>query len=108
MIYEFKSQATGTVVMTREVAEMLLDIIGKQPGPTGIITVEQMPAALARLQDYVPEGEERGNSTATPADDADPDNADEEPPVPLKTRAYPLIEMIREAHKGGKDITWGV
>ena len=46
MLYEFKSRATGNLVMTQKVAERLLAIIGKAPGPTGIILPEQMPAAI--------------------------------------------------------------
>ena len=49
MIYEFKSRATGTVIMTKPVAEWILQIIGKAPGRTGIVTVDQMPGAVDAL-----------------------------------------------------------
>ena len=54
MIYEFKSRATGSVVMTKPVAEWILKIVGKTPGATGIVTVDQMPAAIAALRTTVP------------------------------------------------------
>ena len=50
MIYEFKSRAAGTVVMTQGVAENILELIGKSPGPQGVITVEQIPAAIQTLE----------------------------------------------------------
>lgn len=105
MIYEFKSQATGTVVMTSDVAEMLLEVIGKEAGATGIITVEQMPEALDKLRNYRPPDPHAENAT----DDASQGDDDEnEPPIPLRTRAVPLIEMIERALDAGKSITWGV
>ena len=58
MIYEFKSRATGTVVMTKSAAEWILGVIGKTPGPTGIITVDQMPGAIEALRQAV-EAEKR-------------------------------------------------
>ena len=50
MLYEFKSKATGNVVMTGPVAERLLAIVGREPAAKGIFTVEQMPEAIAALQ----------------------------------------------------------
>ena len=47
MLFEFKSRATGSVVMTADVGKKVLPLIGKSPDPQGIITVNQMPAAIA-------------------------------------------------------------
>lgn len=103
MIYEFKSRATGSVIMTEDIAEKLLKVIGKEPGSTGIVTVEQLPAAVAALRNKLPaEGpDERQEST---------DDGDDEPKssVSLQQRAFPLIEMMETALKAGKDVTWGV
>ncbi len=114
MIYEFKSKATGSVVMTQPVAEQMLSIIGKEPGPQGIITVEQMPAAVAALEQAIAQqraaGDDRasaaGSAAPQPSDAADP--VDEVRVVSLGQRAWPLIEMLRDAHKARRDITWGV
>lgn len=99
MIYEFKSQATGTVVMTKPVAEALLEAIGKDIGPRGVITVEQMPAAIARLREV------SDNERDPDAADGD-DSGNDEEIVPLSMRAWPLIEMLGQAHAAGKDVTW--
>ena len=50
MLYEFRSRATGTVVMTADIAEPLLRAIGKLPGRTGIVTAAQLPAAIDSLE----------------------------------------------------------
>ena len=116
MIYEFKSRATGTVIMTRPVAEWILQIVGKTPGPTGIVTVEQMPGAIAALRKAIDDerqalrAERQGGAqrhAGAQDESATTDDADS-PTVSLAQRAFPFIEMLEAAHKAGKDVTWGV
>ena len=116
MIYEFKSRATGTVIMTRPVAEWILQIVGKTPGPTGIVTVDQMPGAIAALHKAIDDerqalrAESRGGTqgqAGAQGEDAAADDADSHT-VSLAQRAFPFIEMLEAAHKAGKDVTWGV
>lgn len=108
MLYEFKSKATGTVTMTGEVAERILAIVGKEAGPKGIFTVEQMPDAIAALQAAI-EREKRETNAQDP-DDEDDDERDAPRPVAvsLAQRAWPLIDALREAHRAGQPVTWGV
>lgn len=105
MLYEFKSKATGNVVMTQKVAERLLAIIGKSPGQTGIIIPEQMPAAIAALEAAV--ATERASAAAEPGED-DERETGRPAPVTLAQRAWPLIDMMRAAHAAKREITWGV
>lgn len=107
MIYEFKSRATGSVVMTQEIGELMLKAIGKAPGPTGIITVAEMPAALAALRNPAAGGAPDDTPPGGKSDD-DGDAKDVAEPISFSQRAWPLIQMIEQAHKAGKDITWGV
>ncbi|NLD55540.1 MAG: DUF1840 domain-containing protein [Burkholderiaceae bacterium] len=123
MLFEFKSRATGSVVMTNDVGKRVLPLIGKTPDPKGIITVEQMPAAIAALEaacrrekelaEAAKEKARRGgrDDPATSTGDADrSDQDDEDDPqlIGICQRVLPLIEMMRTAHAAGKDITWGV
>lgn len=111
MIFEFKSRATGSVIMTRPIAEWILQIVGKTAGATGIITVEQMPDAIAALRKAIDEERQalraRAAEDREPGEDASADDRDTYP-VSLAQRAFPFIEMLEAAHKAGKDITWGV
>ena len=50
MLYKFKSQAAGDVIMLDLNGEQMLSIIGKEPSPKGIITLQQIPAAIAALE----------------------------------------------------------
>jgi hypothetical protein len=105
MIYQFKSRATGTVVMTKIVGDTMLDIVGKTPAPQGIITVAQMPAAIEALRSAAQ------SSLRKPVGQPDPDDPDGEDVDKLPSlaqRAYPFIEMLEAAQRAGKDVTWGV
>lgn len=111
MIYEFKSRATGSVIMTKPVAEWILQIVGKTPGATGIITVDQMPGAVAALRKAIDEERRALRAEAeagTTPEEGGAEAADETYPVSLAQRAFPFIEMLEAAHKAGKDVTWGV
>ena len=109
MIYEFKSRATGTLVTTQEVAERILQIIGRPAQAKGVILPEQMPAALEALKQAI---DNERNSKAAPSPkrpavtETDIDHV--EPEVSLASRGFPFLEMLREAYAARKEITWGV
>ena len=123
MLYEFRSRATGTVVMTADVAEPLLRAIGKEPTPSGIVTVAQLPEIIARLEraraqstmeapartDHPPTQTSTHPSTQ-PSTKAlthlDPEMP--EPPVSFGARAWPLLDLLQAAHAAGRDVVWGV
>src|SRR5674476_1494578 len=50
MIYKFKSQAAADVIMLQLNGDQMLTIVGKEPSPQGIITVAQIPVAIAALE----------------------------------------------------------
>ena len=106
MLYKFKSQAAAEVIMLPNTGDEVLKIIGKTPGPTGIITVEQIPAAIAALQAEI----KRRETAPAQEEEQEDKNAStpEEDPIPLGRRAVPFIELLRLSAEGGKDVVWGV
>jgi hypothetical protein len=107
MLYKFKSKAAGDLIMLEPNGRRVLEIIGKDPAPKGIIESAQMPAALAALD------------AAIAREEADQQQAIEEarakgevPPrfgdVSLRQRAVPFMDMLRRCDKAGQDIVWGV
>jgi hypothetical protein len=106
MIYKFKSKAAGDVIMLGPTGDRILGAIGKEPASKGIIEVADMPAAMKAIE------------AAIAADEAEASRADEEarangqtpPPrgITLRQRAWPLVEMMKLAHRDGHDIVWGV
>lgn len=113
MLYKFKSQATADVIMLRENAEELLKIISKEPGPTGIVTVAQVPAAVAALKaeiqrrESLPAGDQAADDVCHQVAGADA-AAGQEEPISLRRRAAPFIEMLERSAALGKDVVWGV
>ena len=117
MLFEFKSRATGSVVMTADVGKKVLPLIGKTPDPKGIITVDQMPGAIAALEaacrretELAAAAKNKVKGVATPQEpNAAADPLDDDPHlIGICQRVYPLIEMLKASHKAGRDITWGV
>ena len=119
MLYEFKSRAAGAVVMLGPVAERLLAVVGKEPGPKGIFTVEQMGPAIAALEAAIArEKAELAELAARgwQADDSD-DQQETDPEerarraaqaVTLGQRAWPLIDLLKTAQAAEQVVTWGV
>ena len=50
MIVTFQSKASGDVIMFGDVAHRMMELMGKEVGDQGIVTVAQLPAALASLK----------------------------------------------------------
>jgi len=98
----FRSRAASQIIMYSDAAQRLLDIIGKPMAERGVITKEQVDAALARLVEAV---EQEKASRVGPADE---DDSLTSRPVSLQQRAFPLIEMLRAARKQGVEVTWGI
>lgn len=107
MLYKFKSQAAADVIMLRPNAEELLQIIGKQPGATGIITVAQAGPAIAALRAEVQRREAEGVVDPADGQTLSGDAAQEEA-VSLRRRAAPFIDLLERSSAAGKDVVWGV
>ena len=105
MIYKFKSQAAGDVIMLQPNGDQMLNIIGKGPTPQGIVTVEQIPAAIAALQAAIKVHEAAESRRAKHPDEEVDVEADS---VMLRHRAGPFIELLRLSAEAGKDVVWGV
>ena len=107
MLYKFKSKAAGDLIMLEPNGRRVLQIIGKDPAPKGIILPQEMPGAVTRLEE------------AIAAEEAEHQQAIEEakasgqvPPtfefVSLRQRAVPFIDMLKRCAKEEKEIVWGV
>jgi hypothetical protein len=106
----FRSRAAAEIYMFAESARRIFEIIGKADAPRGVITAEQVPEALARLQAAVDAEREQLKEQADEAEDADRRGEPAPPPraITLGQRAYPLIAMLRAAQADGVEVTWGV
>jgi hypothetical protein len=106
----FKSSACADTIYFGDVAKRMMELMGKDPDDKGIVTVEQLPDAIARLKSAIEEDktmhrqqvleEERG----TEADG----KGGSRPSVSLTQRALPLLSMLEESLAEKKPVVWGV
>jgi Fe-S cluster assembly ATPase SufC len=100
MLYKFKSKNAGDVIMLQANGRTVLEVIGKDAGPAGIILAAQMPAAIEALKAAIALEESH---------DEKPDQDAVQGDAPgLRQRATPFIDMLSRNHKAGTDVTWGV
>lgn len=113
MLVTFKSKAAAEVLMYEEHAKRILDLLHKDV-KRGIITSPETANAIATLEAEIaksklhPESEEVQGDVTMHHDESDDD--EHEPPelVSFATRAYPLLEMLRAAHRSGDNVMWGI
>lgn len=109
MLITFKSKASGDVIMFADVAKRLLEIMGKEPTDKGIVTVEQLPEALARLRKAAEEDRAAQRATQARRDAAGGEETHGgQGGVSLSQRAVPLIELLEWSVKKAVPVTWGV
>lgn len=105
MIYKFKSKAAGDLIMLEPQGRRMLDIIGKDAGPKGIITAAQLAGAIAAVEAAVAQDDARRQAI-------EPSSQEEAelPPesVSLRQRAKPFLDMLRRCHAAQADVVWGV
>ena len=107
MLYKFKSKVAADVIMLEDNGKRVLEIMGKSPGPQGIILPAQMPAGIAALQAAITDEEAQRKQALDEArargEPAPPLN-----PIGLRQRAHPFIAMLQTCAKADKEIVWGV
>jgi hypothetical protein len=116
MIVTFKSAASADVIYFSDVAKRMLELMGKDMGEKGIVTVEQLPEAIARLKAAIAEDKAQHRAHVLDHGDGDdgevktekaPDGATR-PFVSLTQRAVPLLAMLEESLGEKKPVVWGV
>ena len=105
MLYRFQSRATSDFVMLETHARQLLEIIGKPVQPQGIVTVEQIPAAIAALESALAREAANAHNHDDHVVEGHDDNAEKQH-VGLHQRAAPLLHMLKDSLAEKKDVTW--
>jgi hypothetical protein len=106
MLFIFKSASTADLIMHEKNGKEILALLGKNPDDVcGIITAEQLPAAIATLQAATLADKRRPPAAG---EQATPDEARDEQPVNLAQRALPFIQMLERAAAEDEPIVWGV
>lgn len=100
MLVRFKSDVGG-FTMFGDVAVKLLRMTGHSGTVPGAIPAADIPAALARLEKAMAV-QPASKPAQTDADQA----PDKPPPVSLRQRAFPMLELLRNAAREECGILW--
>jgi len=107
MLYKFKSKATGDLIMLEPQGRQILSILGKEPGPQGIIESVDMVSAITALRAAV-EHEEAAHAQACRDAQARGEASPMRPSITLRQRVVPFIDMLQRAHAQDVNVVWGV
>ena len=114
MLITFTSKAAAEVLMYKEHAKRILDLLGKDAS-RGVITAAEAPHAVDVIEKEIAESRMHPASEEVQRDvnahhNEQNDDSEHEGAeiVSFSTRAYPLLEMLRAAKAGGNDVLWGV
>ena len=109
MLYKFKSKAAGNLIMFEVHGDQILRLIGKEPGPKGILTVAELPSAIAVLERLRQESEVGSKgSTGSTGSTGNPQATRAPHEVSLAQRAQPFRVMLERSFKEGQEVVWGV
>jgi hypothetical protein len=97
----------GKLTMHGDAAVALLKGMEHTGTVPGAILAADLPAALSNLQRMLEvSGASTGTATPPPPEDGDDDDREREPVITLRTRAVPLLDMMRTAIDRGSDLMW--
>lgn len=104
----FRSDAAADIMMFDDVAKRMMELIGREFSARGIVTVEQLPEAIARLRAAIAEDHARHAGEHEPPETEDAPGGGQRAYVGLAQRVVPLVEMFEYSLKAGKPVMWGV
>jgi hypothetical protein len=108
MLITFKCRAAPDVVMLENLAQYLVGIVGKRLGERGVITHDELPAAISKLEAAVATDKQERAEHEGHFHENEEGHEHHEIPIGLAQRAYPFLDMMRAAQKENSDIMWGV
>ena len=106
MLVRFHSEASGSVTMFGDIAKELLHLMGTSGMVPGALQARDVPQALDRLRqamesaegDRIPQPPKPSGKGAEEDDDV--------AKVKLRTRAYPLLELLETAAADECSVVW--
>ena len=96
MLITLKSSSSGDVIMLEPSGKQVLELMGKDVSVSqGIITIDQLPGAIAALK------------LAAQADEATAAGSNANHGIRLFQRAPPILELLERSLKDKAPVTWG-
>lgn len=108
MLYKFQCKKAADVLMLEDLTSKIFAIIGRPLEPRGIFLLEQLPIAIAKLEAAIAEDMERKKNIS----ENTPSESSEESALSINhdrlgQRAYPFINLLKEALLKEEMVSWG-
>jgi len=105
MIYQFHSKAGPDVIMLSDLSHRIFDILEHPLEKRGILVAERLPEFIARLESAIAADAASRNAVADTLEDSDREKpaADR-----LGQRAFPFLELMKQAYAANEPVVWGV
>lgn len=97
MLIEFSGEHSGSVIMFGKAATAMLKMMGLSGNSEGAISAPDVPVALEKLESAL---------SNLPEEEPDAEDEDGEREISLRTRAIPLIKILKENVAGSGYVTW--
>ena len=105
MIYQFHSKAGPDVIMLSDLSQRIFDILEHPLDKRGILVVERLPEFISKLESAIAADVAL---RAAAADDSADSNSEKPIADRLGQRAFPFLELMKQAHAANEPIVWGV
>jgi hypothetical protein len=109
MLYKFQCKKSADVLMLEDLTSKIFAIIGRPLEPRGIFLLEQLPIAIAKLEAAIAEDIERKkNPSENTSAESSEESAQSINHDRLGQRAYPFINLLKQALLNEEMVSWGV
>ena len=106
MLVTFRSNAWANITMFGDVAVELLKKMGHSGTIPSALLAADIPGALANLQRELAATSADAESAVSKNDKPEIDDPDAPPPVGIRLRAYPLVQLLTASAKERCDVMW--
>jgi hypothetical protein len=105
MIYQFHSKAGPDVIMLADLSQRIFDILEHPLEKRGILVSERLPEFIGRLESAI-----AADAAAKSSMSDKPVDSDQEKPTAdrLGQRAFPFLELMKQACAANEPVVWGV
>jgi len=111
MIYHFHSKAGPEVIMLSDLTERIFTILGKPLAQRGILTAAELPNLILLLEGAIIQDQQHRQSQSKPQlESLEASSASRTAPKgdPLGRRAFPFLELMKQAAAADEPIVWDI
>ena len=103
MIHRFQSKNCAPVIMLDDLSERIFALMQRPFEATGILLPEQIPNYLHLLDEAIQLERDATSKTSAASEQSTVSKKD-----PLGRRAFPFMELLKQAQRNHEPVVWGV